>query len=483
MQTLPEFLNEFDATGLTALSRATLGGQEKAVELLIAAKADVMKRDQVSVGCCSSPGPHTPAIPHPPLPTAPPSTTCVPGLLQSGDTALHYAAYCGFERLASLLLDAGADVNALGSDGCSPLAAAEEQEQAGVAALLRARGGSLLRPAADAAAATSSPAPAAARARMTVSTGFPSALEPGLAARLATDAAGYARLRDLLCQSAFLGDLRACHELLTVGGVDASAPDSEGSTALHKAAAGGSLPAILLLLGHGADVHAVDSLGHTPLHYAAYRGNTDAAHALLASGCSTSALNREGRTAEAVARMQGMWAVVRLLTSTWTRLPGLDFSYGVVREGPVQLRRSPDSFLSSVFAWKDKYAVLSRSYNSLFCYSGGVTGGGASGAVASAILRVSCDDFEGASRSTKVRGALRWQAGGGGSGSPGCVCVRTTTLTHSLTALYTPRHTTNAHPTPPHPPSEPCNPCAAAQEWPPAPGNVPGVSRGGHCLD
>ncbi len=421
VQTLPEFLNEFDATGLTALSRATLGGQEKAVELLIAAKADVMKRDQVSVGCCSSPGPHTSAIP-------PPLTPLFPLLLlllrvclassQSGDTALHYAAYCGFERLASLLLDAGADVNALGSDGCSPLAAAEEQEQAGMAALLRARGGSLLRPAADAAAAaaTSSPAPAAARARMTVSTGFPSALEPGLAARLATDAAGYARLRDLLCQSAFLGDLRACHELLTVGGVDASAPDSEGSTALHKAAAGGSLPAILLLLGHGADVHAVDSLGHTPLHYAAYRGNTDAAHALLASGCSTSALNREGRTAEAVARMQGMWAVVRLLTSTWTRLPGLDFSYGVVREGPVQLRRSPDSFLSSVFAWKDKYAVLSRSYNSLFCYSGGVTGGGASGAVASAILRVSCDDFEGASRSTKVRGALRWQAGGGALG-------------------------------------------------------------------
>ncbi len=321
---------------------------------------------------------------------------------QSGDTALHYAAFCGFERIAQLLLDAGADVNAAGSDGGSPLAAAEEQEQAGVAALLRARGGVVVAPSAAGAAAAGSPA---SRARMTASTGFPSALPPGEAARLATDAAGYVRLRDLLCQSAFAGDLRACHELLTVGGVDVSAPDSAGSTALHKAAAGGSLHALVLLLGHGADANALDGSGHTALHYAAFKGNTDAAHALLASGCRPEARNAEGATAAAVARAQNNWAVVRLLEASWTRLPGMDFSYGVVREGPVQLRRSPESFLSTLFAWKDKYAVLSRSYGALFYWSGGA--GGAS----SAIVRVACEEFEGVARAEGVRG---WSGGGGG---------------------------------------------------------------------
>ncbi len=298
--------------------------------------------------------------------------------------------------MARLLLDAGASVNALGCDGGSALAAAEEQEQAATAALLRARGGAVVAPNPAAAAAA---APAAV-ARMTASTGFPSGLEAGLAARLATDAAGYARLRDLLCHSAHAGDLRACHELLTVGGVEVSAPDSEGSTALHKAAAGGSLHAILLLLGHGADANALDVTGHTALHYAAYKGNTDAAHALLASGCRREAVNKEGATAEHVARAQNMWAVVRLLAGTFTRLPGMDFSYGVAREGPIQLRRAPESFLSSVFAWKDKYAVLSRSYDALFYWSGGAQGVSAS----SAILRVAAEEFEGISRKPEVSG-------------------------------------------------------------------------------
>ena len=292
-------------------------------------------------------------------------------------------------------------MNATGSDGGSPLAAAQEQEQAAVAALLRARGGVVVAASAAGAAAAASPA---ARARMTASSGFPSALPPGEAARLATDAAGYARLRDLLCQSAAAGDLRACHELLTVGGVEVSAPDSAGSTALHKAAAGGSLHALVLLLGHGADANALDASGRTALHYAAVKGNADAAHALLASGCRPEARDASGSTAEVAARAQGNWAVVRLLSGSWTRVPGMDFSYGVVREGPVQLRRSAESFMSSLFAWKDKYAVLSRSYGALFYWSGGAAG------ASSAIVRVACDEFEGVGGAAGVREGRGWRA-------------------------------------------------------------------------
>ena len=40
-------VNAFDATGMTALTRAAIAGHEKVVGILLAAKADVMKRDQV----------------------------------------------------------------------------------------------------------------------------------------------------------------------------------------------------------------------------------------------------------------------------------------------------------------------------------------------------------------------------------------------------------------------------------------------------
>ncbi len=63
-------VNGMDATGMTALTRACIAGHDKVVEALLAAKADVMKRDMVRV---SSPPPGNPSTPplHPP-PACPP---------------------------------------------------------------------------------------------------------------------------------------------------------------------------------------------------------------------------------------------------------------------------------------------------------------------------------------------------------------------------------------------------------------------------
>ncbi|MBN1362483.1 MAG: ankyrin repeat domain-containing protein [Sedimentisphaerales bacterium] len=55
---------------------------------------------------------------------------------QSGWTPLHYAALCGFERMAAILVAHGADPNAESQWGATPLDVARQQERADVAAFL-----------------------------------------------------------------------------------------------------------------------------------------------------------------------------------------------------------------------------------------------------------------------------------------------------------------------------------------------------------
>ena len=49
-------------------------------------------------------------------------------------------------------------------------------------------------------------------------------------------------------------------------GVDVNAPNEEGSTALHVAAAVGSRGVVQYLTDNKADINVVDSLGNTPLN-------------------------------------------------------------------------------------------------------------------------------------------------------------------------------------------------------------------------
>ncbi len=45
---------------------------------------------------------------------------------ESGDTPLHLTSLYGHEEVAGLLVEAGADINALNDDGSSPLSLAAE---------------------------------------------------------------------------------------------------------------------------------------------------------------------------------------------------------------------------------------------------------------------------------------------------------------------------------------------------------------------
>jgi ankyrin repeat protein len=65
---------------------------------------------------------------------------------------------------------------------------------------------------------------------------------------------------------------------------------SFGNTDLHLAAIRGFADLVRALVRHGADVNAVNDYGHTPLYYAARHGHRKAAAALLAAGADKSAI-------------------------------------------------------------------------------------------------------------------------------------------------------------------------------------------------
>lgn len=223
--------------------------------------------------------------------------SCCP--LQFGDTALHYASYCGHDDLVGLLLDAGADALRVSSDGRTALSTAIEEGHATVvrmlvdalprpsegegAARVDARAADMALSTASGGAGDHTPAPGHAAGGGGVSPvrSMPRRASAGaLALRGAVTGslgAGAAKLPPpppppshaqsvaRLCDAVQAGDLRAVASLLGGGGgnkggpgVDVNGVDSDGFTALHRAAVTGSVALVDALLGHGADPNARD---------------------------------------------------------------------------------------------------------------------------------------------------------------------------------------------------------------------------------
>lgn len=113
-------------------------------------------------------------------------------------------------------------------------------------------------------------------------------------------------------------------EALITRGVDLTATNEDGDTALHVAAAkAGNVAITTRLLQAGSDVNAVGNHGATPLHYAVGTGDLGMVQLLLRHDADRSAADRNRRTALDLAEKDQKQNMVLLLKegTTSTRAP------------------------------------------------------------------------------------------------------------------------------------------------------------------
>jgi len=116
-----------------------------------------------------------------------------------------------------------------------------------------------------------------------------------------------------LADAALKGDLAAVRLLLDAG-ARADAVSEAGTLPIHDAALGGNAEVIRALAGNGADVNArTRDEGQTPLHLAAAMGKTDAVKALVELKADTAARDAKGRTALDLAERAGVADAVAIL--------------------------------------------------------------------------------------------------------------------------------------------------------------------------
>ncbi|MBN2446205.1 MAG: ankyrin repeat domain-containing protein, partial [Phycisphaerae bacterium] len=156
---------------------------------------------------------------------------------------LHAAAEQGKGEVVEVLLEKGADIDALDEKGRTALQAAAAAGQDEVVRLLLAKGATV----------------------------------------------------DIFAAS-LLGMAERVGELLKENPDLVAAARLDGRTPLHVAAASGREKIVELLLVNGADVNAIDAEGKTPLHLAASAGHARTVELLLANGAAVEATDGEGWT-------------------------------------------------------------------------------------------------------------------------------------------------------------------------------------------
>jgi uncharacterized protein len=201
----------------------------------------------------------------------------------TGRTALHYAAERGAQRVAQVLVDAGAD----GSIRC------HERKRA----VDLARGEDMRRMLAEQMGMTDTVARAA-------QTDAPARITPWLATRMLIEA-----VRE--------GDRERAAQAVEMG-ADVNARDEEWPC-LVLAGRQGDVEMIEMLLKARGDVNAQGPAGWTALMQAAANGHGDAVIALLRGGADPDLRNSVGRTAQGLASQRGHEAVVRILVGEQDR--------------------------------------------------------------------------------------------------------------------------------------------------------------------
>jgi uncharacterized protein len=188
---------------------------------------------------------------------------------EDGKTALMVAAGAGLSKLVQAIIAAGADVNAVNQRGGTALMyAATDGNPATLNALL-SRG-----------------AVVNARARN------------GWTALTLASARGHAGIVGVLLAA----------------GADANAPDIYGWTPLMRAVYEDRFEVIRVLLGNNSlRVNARDDRGETALHFAAAKGSINIAKLLLAHGADARDTDASGRTPATVAAAEGHAALAEFL--------------------------------------------------------------------------------------------------------------------------------------------------------------------------
>uniref|UniRef100_A0A8D0D4C1 Euchromatic histone-lysine N-methyltransferase 2 n=1 Tax=Sander lucioperca TaxID=283035 RepID=A0A8D0D4C1_SANLU len=207
---------------------------------------------------------------------------------QNRRSALHAAAQRGLLEVCYILVQAGAQVDALDKDRRTPLLEAIINNHIEVAHYLVQNG--------------------------------------------ACEDDGYTGLH----HAAKLGNLEIVNMLLETGQVDVNAQDSGGWTPIIWSAEHKHVEVIKVLLNRGADVTINDKELNVCLHWAAYAGNVDIAELVLNSGCPLASVNMHGDTPLHIAAREGYLECVTLFLSR-----GADIDI-VNREGdtPLSLARA-----------------------------------------------------------------------------------------------------------------------------------------------
>ncbi|MCW5963054.1 MAG: ankyrin repeat domain-containing protein [Bryobacterales bacterium] len=202
---------------------------------------------------------------------------------------LHTAAVRGHAEVVAVLLDAGADPNAVDEGGATALDEAIRFRHRGVLEVLLRRGARL-----------DEPGSPGKRLRDAVMRG-----QADLVALLIENGADFRSLSETGSTALHDAALRGNVEVLRVllgHGFPVDSPNAAGATALHDAALAGNLPVVRFLLEKGADLQARDAEdGATALHHAASWGRAEVLRYLLEQGADPQLKTKSGKTALEVA--------------------------------------------------------------------------------------------------------------------------------------------------------------------------------------
>ncbi|KAJ5112215.1 Pfs NACHT and ankyrin domain protein [Penicillium argentinense] len=218
-----------------------------------------------------------------------------------GHTPLTQASINGYEAIARLLIERGADIHASDKNGWTSLHWASMNGHEATVRLLIERG-------ADIHASNGSEGTLLHWASMRGYESIARLLIEGGADIHASDTNGKTSLH-----WASMNGHEATVRLLIERGADIHASNSSEGTSLHWASMNGHKATVRLLIKRGADIHASDKNGWTSLHWASMNGHEATVRLLIKRGADIHASDTNGWTSLHWASMRGYEAIARLL--------------------------------------------------------------------------------------------------------------------------------------------------------------------------